>query len=1064
MGLTGRNQSRHTAKGPRVSDVAVALGRVMPILFDASYRLSPLHATRVGEASHPGPVPEPQELTILVTNPTSLHQKVDIMSAYEATILMLSETSATSLVQSQFARSFRTKGYSTVWGQPAPRQQHREGVEDGLRGAPTGVSVHAKFPIRPSNLNRATDWYLSGRILHCFLQVGTMTIQLVTVYGIPSCHSGSRAETNALLEEAISFVRQANYPWIIAGDLNHHPSQLPAFESLRATGCCTAAQIFEQQEGSEIPHTFKTATRNDIAILAPELASHVTKVWVDQNKWLPGHNPLLFKLKCPTEVPSSSYWPLPSSWLLYDVDPQAIARHFDQITDPIGDTDPLHHWSMKVELAVDMAMQERAAQSPAQYPQTHLPRKCKGRCQNFKTKTVPHTRLIKPAWHDQYTPDVDQPSLQLRQQTRQLRRLQSLRARLRKLPLGTFTKDLGQEWKAILRADGFGTGFLHWLKHRTDLAQVPLFIPWVPYLDRVISEVQPLVTSGVTQHATKRKQFAQYLREADIRRYHKKDAYSELREPSPGLLAQAKVDRAFAFQRLTEPQHGLCQLQVTEASALELHLPCTLTGCSEEDALQIISVQDGIAKMPDTVTRSLASIPECFFTDGTCLFPTDSRHRRAGYAILAPKGPLEALADIQTFDLATLNQHFDTIALGHQRGSQTVDRSELEAAITAHEFESGSPVVTDSQYVVDTGNLIRATPHLRMLHKKPHFDLLKRWHFLVWDLQLLTPTQKIKAHQPLHGCAGHERALRVGNYFADLAVKHRVKQLHREYQDLLNQMADEFHCSQRHYRQQLQLRSDLAAFRKQLEKSKPEAILNRHAANHRRLLHWTCPDGYRFELSESELAEVCHSSRYGVRYTELILRWLQQLRWPTTDDPDQSDPGITWIELVFNFWLVAQQVILMPFDRADGTWYLDYTQVQGWTCDQTTFEDMIHQFQQTVQHVESLTSERLLPQRTRQLIGSLYQLGSGTFKRGFLRRPDMPEAEVTVQLVQDYVHSNLHHGKTVFTCLPTIPEKPPLVFSVFEEPEGDTPSERQRRFQLRRSTLRGRRRSAALST
>eukprot|EP00438_Fugacium_kawagutii_P034691 Skav231162 [mRNA] locus=scaffold3252:247053:247916:+ [translate_table: standard] len=265
-------------------------------------------------------------------------------------------------------------------------------------------------------------------------------------------------------------------------------------------------------------------------------------------------------------------------------------------------------------------------------------------------------------------------------------------------------------------------------------------------------------------------------------------------------------------------------------------------------------------------------------------------------------------------------------------------------------------------------------------------------------------------------------------------------------------MAAEFQHSQSQYRQQLQLRSDLAAFRKQLEKSKPEAILNRHNANHQRLLHWTCPDGHQFGLSEDEIAAICDASRYGVKYTERLLRWLQQLRWPTTDDPEQTDPGITWIELVFNFWLVAQQVILLPFSRVDGTWYLDFRQVPGWTCEQTNFEDMIHQFQQSIQHLESLTRERILPKRTRQLIGSLYQLGSGTFKRGFLRRPDLPDAALTVQLVQDYVQSNLHHGKTTFTSLPVIPEKPPLVCSVFEEPMGDTPSARHHRIQLRPGT------------
>lgn len=249
---------------PRVTRV-----QVTPVLMHLPFRLSPLAAQRIGEAKHPGPGGSDFDVTFMVTNPTAIHQKMQLLIDFGASVFMLSETSATASVQKLSGAAFRSRGFSTAWGQPAPRQQRTDQAEDGFRGAPAGVSAHSRFPLRISNLHNQGDWHHSGRFLHSFVQLGSQVVQLVVLYGIPSCHPRSKSDTNDLLLAAIDAVRHSSYPYVIAGDLNHPLDTLPAYQILKDVGSLSVAEWY-QLKGQEIPPTFKSA-RNDVAILAPSL-------------------------------------------------------------------------------------------------------------------------------------------------------------------------------------------------------------------------------------------------------------------------------------------------------------------------------------------------------------------------------------------------------------------------------------------------------------------------------------------------------------------------------------------------------------------------------------------------------------------------------------------------------------------------------------------------------------------------------------------------------------------------------------------------------------------------
>lgn len=264
------------------------------------------------------------------------------------------------------------------------------------------------------------------------------------------------------------------------------------------------------------------------------------------------------------------------------------------------------------------------------------------------------------------------------------------------------------------------------------------------------------------------------------------------------------------------------------------------------------------------------------------------------------------------------------------------------------------------------------------------------------------------------------------------------------------------------YDAHLKLRADLSQFRKQLEQTKPPPILSKTQRFETHLRSWNPSQVKHFQLIDHELEQIVYASKWGVTFAELVLKWLQTLAWPIGDAPGPDDPGITWVELTINFWLCTQQTILMPLQRGNATEYVDYAAISGWLPEQCQFSDFVHQFQQCVLRLESLSASNLLPARTRQLIGTLYQLGAGVFKRGFLHRPMLPLTEQTINVLVQYIAENSLQGKLNLAPLPMIPLREPCVVSQLQPLLGDTPAMCHQRFQARRSLIRAQRNQSAI--
>ena len=534
------------------------------------YRLRLHVAERIGEAANPGPT---SCVTFAVTNPTTIYRKSSLATDLGVDTLILSENAATVPVQNLEAAAFRQQGYTTVWGHPMlpHRQSDRDAGNDSHKGVAAGVSIHSLHRIRASNLRDTSDWFEAGRCQHAFIQFPKHEFQILNLYGYPSCKPKARLNTNKLIAHALDRAATNTFPMILCGDLNHHPDDLDSLRPLWEHGFQTAEQIYFRLYGQQLPPTFQEATRNDVAIFSPTIVPFVTRVWVDDQHLVAGHNPLCFEFTLPDTSLHRQQWRLPKTWISFQPKPDLIAKHF-QVPDFSNQDHPLQVWSTAVEKAVHSAIQEESSKDPAQET-IGLPKSHRGRCQPFKITKTPLPRTVKPAWEDHYTPNIDQAPIRIKQLTKQMRRVQSLKRRLVKWETDSsldqqYWDQLWQEWMCIVRSKGLPGGFLAWISNIPELEQLPMHLPTSEYIHLLEQFLRHHVDREVAQQLHKQKQLSQLQRDADVKKFGRAGAFRSVKEQGMGLLGQITETKTCEVQTESIPMHGLLTLQLPQDAVL----------------------------------------------------------------------------------------------------------------------------------------------------------------------------------------------------------------------------------------------------------------------------------------------------------------------------------------------------------------------------------------------------------------------------------------------------------------------------------------------------------------
>ena len=558
---------------------------LLRILGQRSYRLSPLQGKRIGEAKNPGPDQHVFEVTLI--NPTALWSKMDCIAEFDSQLLCFAETSTTQIVQNKLTPSFRKLGFTTIWGTPSPKQIQKF-TDDSHRGAAVGVSNHCRYPIRSSCTDSLSDWEKAGRYMHTFVKLPHVEIQVITVYGFHSNLPAARQRTDQLMHFATEQMALTTHPVIICGDINHHSSKLTAAKILKEKGFRTSEELFVEIEGGEMPFTYGDSSKNDILFLSPWLASQVIGVTVDDKKLFAGHNPVSVKIQLPVTQATSQTWRMPSSWITLEPDQQLLSTKYAEdpiVFPPIENDTPeslLTQWAIQVEKAVDKTIREQHQQQPEKFPVAKLSRSYRGRNVPRKLIQTPFPQTIKKAWNGHYNPPTDGMTIGFRQRTKQLRRIQSLLHLIRKYHPQEITnlqqEQMQQEWDAILASTGFSIGFPAWVDQMPELNPVTEHIPLPDELDIMCQLLKFQLDSEASMINNKNKRHAKYLHQQDLKQYHMKATFRNIREPSPGLIRQVQSEQCFQALQCKTDGSGLLTLTMPEEAHFDTRQDLKIDG------------------------------------------------------------------------------------------------------------------------------------------------------------------------------------------------------------------------------------------------------------------------------------------------------------------------------------------------------------------------------------------------------------------------------------------------------------------------------------------------------
>ena len=460
----------------------------------------------VGEASHPGP-PEKLDVTpikLVVSNPTAVHKKTDEVVALGADIVVFSETSATSVVQTEMTRSLLNKGFRCFWSKPVPNKKLTLDSRPSYRGEAIGTSIFTKIPSRLARISVPPFLWDSCRVCCSIIRLHDMDVLLVSVYGFATRYQHGVRMNDAFLASIFDLVQQVDLPFIVAGDFNDPPHLLPAFSMFADRGAVEAFTYFKASRDVDLPATCLGSTRNDTCIFHPLLVPFICDMRVEGEHQFDTHVPLAVYFNFDRHNASAVQWSIPCSWAAlappkdlietcYQDRPFSQTFNLDDIIDEVQTEAALLAWSGAVELAVDKAVQISHRLNPLVYPWPSLHPKYKGRCNFKKTFRTSNRCTVRDDPTGSFNPVTEVFSVKARQIVRQVRRLKSFRRALKAfsnngnpLHLERQRLQLVKEWKTILEAKGFGHRWASWILAFELVPFVPVGIPSCDILDLCI--------------------------------------------------------------------------------------------------------------------------------------------------------------------------------------------------------------------------------------------------------------------------------------------------------------------------------------------------------------------------------------------------------------------------------------------------------------------------------------------------------------------------------------------------------------------------------------------------
>ena len=439
---------------------------------------------RIGEAKNPGPGyqkkrPKTNEVTFAITNPTSMMNKTtefdDLVKNYEVQVISCSENSATSFIQKQMTKKFHTLGMGSIWSEPVQQQRQTVDGQQCLRGRAGGTSLHSLWPIRPAGqVPKAVD-FGRDRLTHTIIQMGTLHVQVVVIYGVTGSAKGHQDVNAELMSAVIQMIQAFQLPSIIMGDFNVDVDTWEPADCLRMQGYLSLQQIHQKLYSKSMPPTCKGVTTPDTALIHPAIVDNITTIAVLPEDIFDTHRPVLFRFRTPWTQICMPKMRMPQTWISLPLDADDLQQVVNTACEDMNQPTDLTTWAELVEHTVDLALQKESQKYEEGSVPKRLPKKMRGRCVPRKIIQAPIWSPCKKAGSGDFNPELECYTIASKRMFKQIRRIQSLRRRLQR------TQNYGEIWEstwvAIIRYRHKGLEFLLWALDTPELVPVPNDLP-----------------------------------------------------------------------------------------------------------------------------------------------------------------------------------------------------------------------------------------------------------------------------------------------------------------------------------------------------------------------------------------------------------------------------------------------------------------------------------------------------------------------------------------------------------------------------------------------------------
>ena len=129
-----------------------------------------LHLLAKQRTQDPGP--DVANIRLAVVNPTAVHGKTDQLVGLGADVLVVSETSATSIVQKESGKAFTKAGFKSYWSKPVAPKRDTLDSRPSYRGDAVGSAIFTTLPSRTTRGEISDTLLGHPKIFHLYYQNG----------------------------------------------------------------------------------------------------------------------------------------------------------------------------------------------------------------------------------------------------------------------------------------------------------------------------------------------------------------------------------------------------------------------------------------------------------------------------------------------------------------------------------------------------------------------------------------------------------------------------------------------------------------------------------------------------------------------------------------------------------------------------------------------------------------------------------------------------------------------------------------------------------------------------